>query len=41
MKNFNYPLRVELIWHKNINQPFYVRAFCDMVKEAVWQLMKQ
>lgn len=41
VKNFNYPLRVELIWHKNINQPFYVRAFCDMVKEAVWQLMKQ
>ena len=41
IKNFHYPLRVELIWHKHINQPFYVKAFCDMVAEAAGQLMRK
>lgn len=39
VKNFNYPLRVDLIWHKNVEQPFYVRAFCEMIRDTARQLV--
>lgn len=40
VKNFLYPLRIELIWHKDIRQPFYIKAFCDMLQEEVHKLIK-
>lgn len=39
IKNFNYPLRFDLVWHKDISQPFYVKAFCEMVKEEIDKLI--
>lgn len=39
VKNFNYPLRVDLIWHKNVEQPFYLRVFCEMVQDTARQLV--
>ncbi len=41
VKSFHYPLRVELIWHKNITHPFYVKVFCELIDEAANQLMKK
>ena len=39
VKNFNYPLRVDLIWHKNVEQPFYIRAFCELIRDVARQLV--
>lgn len=39
IRNFHYPLRVDLICHKNVEQPFYVRAFCEMIQDTVHQLV--
>lgn len=39
VKDFRYPLRIELIWHKNIHQPLYIKAFCDILKEEVGHLI--
>lgn len=39
IRNFHYPLRVDLICHKNVEQPFYVRAFCEMIRDTVHQLV--
>lgn len=39
VKNFHYPLRVDLIHHKNVEQPFYVRAFCEMLRDTVSHLV--
>jgi DNA-binding transcriptional LysR family regulator len=40
VKNFHYPLRIELIWHKDTQQPFYIKAFCEMLQEEVNKLVK-
>lgn len=39
IKNFSYPLRVDLIWHTNVEQPFYVKAFCEIIRETVNKLL--
>ena len=39
LKNFVYPLRLDMVWHKDISLPFYIRVFCDMVKEEVDKLI--
>lgn len=39
VKNFRYPLRIELIWHKDIRQPLYIKSFCDMVQEEISKLV--
>lgn len=39
VKNFQYPLRIELIWHKDIRQPFYIKAFCEMLQEEANKLV--
>lgn len=39
IKKFSYPLRVDLIWHTNVEQPFYVKAFCEIIRETVNKLV--
>lgn len=39
VKNFNYPLKVDLIWHKNVEQPFYLRVFCEMIQDTARNLV--
>ena len=35
VQDFHYPLRIELISHKNVQQPLYVRTFCEILQEEI------
>lgn len=40
IKNFNYPLRIDLVDNINLKQPLYISIFYQLMKEEIENLMK-
>ena len=40
IKNFNYPLRIDLVDNINLKQPLYMKIFYELMKEETKNLMK-
>lgn len=38
IRDFSYPLRVDLVCHRDVRLPFYIRAFCEIMKEEAGRL---
>jgi len=41
INNFNYPLRIDLVNNINIEQPFYINSFYQIIKEELEKMMSQ
>ena len=39
INNFNYPLRIDLVNNMNVEQPFYINSFYQIVKEELEKMM--
>ena len=39
INNFNYPLRIDLVNNINVEQPFYINSFYQIVKEELEKMM--
>lgn len=40
IKNFNYPLRMDLVHHKDVELPFYIKSFSEILKSEALKLME-
>lgn len=40
LKDFHYPIQIDMVWNKNVSLPIYAKAFCEMIKEEAERIMR-